>query len=149
VHLACDAPDIGGEIVVDSLRRTGQRRGVHQREMRIFDGQPLFQKVQHALALDQLVELACDFGLPVGGIAGFQLFERLALGGLEELPEQLGIEREGCVKIGAVADPIGAGLRAAALEVFCRRAGQVPFNGLFQRDFLGVADCIIYDRPLK
>ncbi|WP_300581085.1 hypothetical protein [Marivita sp.] len=105
--------------------------------------------MQHALALDQLVELAGDLGLPIGGIAGFQFFERFALGGLEEFPEQLGIEREDRVEIGAVADPIGAGLRAAALEVFCRRAGQVPFNGLFQRDFLGIADCVIHDRPLK
>ena len=33
-------------------------------------------------------------------------------------------------------------------QLFGGRAGQVPFDGLFQRDFLGVADRDIHD-PLK
>ncbi|GAC89003.1 hypothetical protein NBRC3255_2663 [Gluconobacter thailandicus NBRC 3255] len=118
-------------------------------EMRVVDGQALFQDMQQAFGLDQLVELAGDLGLPVGGVVLLELVEVFGLGGFEELPELRTVEREGRVEIRGLADTERARGDGPGGQLFGSRAAKPSLDGLFEGDFLGVADRDIHDVAFK
>lgn len=145
-HLAGTTEDVRREAVPYLLRAAGQRRGVHQVQVHIVDGQAALEQMQHAVLLRQPVEAFEDAQIPVV-ITLLEALQLIALAVLEELPQPAGIHRVAGIEVlGATqsvamvwAERLLGGIVADRCLLFQAGAGQVFLDACFQCLFVGLA----------